>query len=278
MKRTLYAAAGVFLLFVSCRKDIGPFHSEDPLTSKDYQVVESHNDHYDDILDRHIAFPFMKKYDPSGRTVKEIDCSFDDDASAYDLIRGLYHEFNISQKGHMVYIVNKALPPSGIPDTAAWLTLDALGRPKTLTADSNLSTDMNFYWPQPTFVQNYIYQNNRIVAVQNIYNNPHRQGYTDTIKYDQYGNAISFNNVTWHYDYSRKARQQFYYEGLTSVEEPFYLLLYLGYFPEVSSPSNVMTAWTDFTGTFPVSNHVFDRQGRLISYDDGLGHVTITWK
>jgi hypothetical protein len=278
MKKSLYAAAGLLLLFASssCRKDNGPLGSQTPLNSN-YQVVECHNNHYDADLDAHVAFPFLKKYDPSGRTVTEIDCAFDDDKSYYYFPQ-VYHEFKISQKGHMVYLVNKALPASGIPDTAGWITLDALGRPKSMTADSNLSLDLNGYWPEPTFTQNYTYQNNKIVAVHYVFNNPHRGDYTDSIKYDQYGNAVSFNNVSWHYDYSKTAKQQFYYEGLTGADEPFYLLLYLGYFPEISCPSNVMTAWTDFTGTFNVTNHKFDSRGRLISYDDGLGHVTVNWK
>jgi len=275
MKRILYAAVGILLL-ASCRKDPGHLPPQNPLSSE-FQIVECHNDYYDSYYDAHIAFPFLKKYDPSGRTVTELDCAFDDDKSPSHFSQ-IYHEFKVSQKGHMVYVVNKALPASGIPDTAAWITLDALGRPKSVTADSNLSLDLNNYWPEPTFTQNYSYRDNKIVAVRYVFNNPHRADFTDSVKYDQYGNAVSFNQIVWHYDYSRTAKQQFYYEGLTGADEPFYLLLYLGYFPEISSPANVMTAWTDNTGTFNVTNHTFDSRGRLISYDDGLGHVTVNWK
>ena len=65
-----------------------------------------------------------------------------------------------------------------------------------------------------------------------------------------------------------------------SYQEPFYLLQYLGYFPEVNCPTNLMNAisnrYDDFAG--PLTDHQFDAKGRLTSYDYPGGPTTITWK
>ncbi|WP_431215809.1 hypothetical protein ACQ86N_14800 [Puia sp. P3] len=76
MKRILFAAAGVLLLFASssCRKDSGPIPPQNPLNSE-YQVVEYHRADFDDPNDGRKTFPFKKIY--SGRTVVEIDGSYD---------------------------------------------------------------------------------------------------------------------------------------------------------------------------------------------------------
>jgi hypothetical protein len=68
-------------------------------------------------------------------------------------------------------------------------------------------------------------------------------------------------------------------------ELPFYLLEYLGYFPEVSSPPNVLISVNnvaDDAGVF--INHKFDSEGRLIGFDNQPNPttssypITITWK
>jgi hypothetical protein len=277
MKKSLYAAIGVLFLFAasSCRKDLGHFPQQNPLTS-DYQVAECHATEYDEWLG-YAHYPFKKTYDHSGHTVVGIDCGFEDDRSYLTFQQSFYKSYTVSQKGQMVYLIKKTLSPGGGHDTAIWLTLNGAGRPQSLKSDTSLIYDLLDYWPPQYLIQNYVYKDNRIIAVNNILNEPHHGNPTDSIKYDQYGNVILFNGNTWTYDYTRTAKQQFYYEGLTGPDEPFYLLIYLGYFPEISSPTNLLISYTDYQ-SHTVSNHQFDRQGRLISYDDGNGHVTVNWK
>jgi hypothetical protein len=97
---------------------------------------------------------------------------------------------------------------------------------------------------------------------------------------------LSFASNTYEYDYSKKGKEQFYSEDYQGNDWPFYLLQYLGFFPEVNSPVNIRTHIVgsgDYYGSF--FNHTFDAEGKLISYDFGnppgtVGDppdVTITW-
>jgi hypothetical protein len=59
----------------------------------------------------------------------------------------------------------------------------------------------------------------------------------------------------------------------------FYLLQYLGFFPEVTNPPNLRTraATTDIPQGLPLTNPQFDPEGKLISYGFIEGTTTITW-
>ena len=271
------ACALSFLFSSSCRKGNDPIHDTNPLSGSD-QVSEYHQSYYDGLLDAHVAFPFIKKYDASGKTVTEIDCSFDDDVSPNAFYTDIYHEFMVTQKGKTVYLVNKALPQTGIPDTVARVTLGAGGRPEYCSVNSELARD--FPLGGNTIVQHYVYRNNMVIAVQNVYTNPEYPNKTDSLHYDQHGNLLSFNNNSFQYDYTKTAKQQFYVHGLTQQEEPFYLLQYLGYFPEVNSPVNLMIHYTDFIEDVAITGHTFDGKGRLTGYTTRypFGPATITWK
>jgi hypothetical protein len=49
---------------------------------------------------------------------------------------------------------------------------------------------------------------------------------------------------------------------------PFYLLQYLGFFPEVTNPVNIRTNLVaDASLNGPILNHKFDADGKVISYD-----------
>jgi len=281
MKRTLYAAVGVFLLFVSCRKDIGPIHSENPLTSKDYQVVEYHRASFDGPDEPPFIFPFRKKYDASGRTVIEIDGSYDYPLGPYEYKTFGYREMKVSQKGRMVYLTDKNLLKNGAPDTLLKVTLNAKGRPETSIADSTWIPTL-----RPSILtETYIYKDDRLIAVKEAYSEPFYGSSTESLVYDQYGDLLSFNGNSYEYDHTHPARQQFYCEGWQPSHEGFQYLEYLGYFPEVTSPSYFMTKWIDPAGEdWTIGNQKFDSRGRLISYDYATGptnnppFVTITWK
>ena len=102
--------------------------------------------------------------------------------------------------------------------------------------------------------------------------------FNDTIRYDNYGNVLSHGTTRYQYDYSKKPRQQFYCDDFMGADESFYLLQYLGYFPELNNPVNLRTyTYTEeFSG--PLTDHQFDGEGRLISYEFESSPVTITWK
>ena len=278
------ACATFFLLFSSCRKGNDPFPgNSNPLTD-DNQVVEYHKTVYDNKFaapyPSHFPFLFKKTY--SGKSVTEIACSFEDERSpSLFFAEAFYHVFKVSQHGRTVYLVNKQLNEGGIPDTVATVTLNAAGRPETCYTNPELDPDAI----APTWIlQHYIYQNNRIIAVKAEYTTPDYPIYQptlDSIYYDNYGNMVAFNDNHFAYDYTQKPKQQFYCEGYMGNEEPFYLLQYLGYFPEVNSPTNVMNHideffYGDWTG--PLTDHQFDAKGRLISYTFPGGPTTITWK
>ncbi|HEX9509581.1 MAG TPA: hypothetical protein VF939_03805 [Puia sp.] len=273
----LAAACGLFLLS-ACRKGMEPNHEfPNPLRSNN-QVVEYHKTFYDALFNTHVPYLFIKKYDPSGRAVTEIDCSFEDDRGPTTFYSTVYHEFKVSQQGRMIYLINKQLPKSNIPDTVARVTLNEDGRAESCAVNPELALD----FIAPTWItQHYIYRNDKVIAVKSEYNTPDYPYYyprTDSLHYDNYGNLLSFNGNTFQYDYTRTARQQFYCEDLTGQEEPFYLLEYLGFFPEVSSPTNVMIHYDNAVDRYALTNHKFDREGRLISYDYHFGPTTITWK
>ena len=102
--------------------------------------------------------------------------------------------------------------------------------------------------------------------------------FNDTIRYDNYGNVLSIGTMTYQYDYSKRPRQQFYCDDFMGDDEPFYLLQYLGYFPEINSPVNLRTYTSAVVFRGPLTNHQFDGEGRLISYDLASTPVTITWR
>jgi hypothetical protein len=272
-----------FLLSCSCRKGNDPIPgNSNPLTD-DEQVVEYHKTWYDNKLPApypaHAPYLFKKTY--SGKTVTEITCSFNDEEVTQDFLPKYYHVFKVAEHGLIVYLVNKQLGKDGIPDTVATVTLNAAGRPETCAANPELAPD----FIAPTWIlQHYYYHNDKVIAVKAEYTTPDYPYYKptlDSLHYDDHGNLLSFMNNIFSYDYSREPKQQFYCEGFMSYQEPFYLLQYLGYFPEVNCPTNLMNRvnamyYDDWTG--PLANHQFDGKGRLISYDYPGGPTTITWK
>jgi len=285
MKKTIYAAVGVACLFASssCRKDSGPIPPQNPLSSE-YQVVEYHRADFDDVNEPVKIFPFKKIY--SGKTVVEIDGSYDFPIGLSFYNHYGYREAAVSQKGRMVYLIDKHNLKNGGPDTLLKITLNAKGRPESSIADST-------WFPPGGFGnfnvnETYSYKDNRLVAVSRQRIN---SGYyagnspeTDSLVYDQYGDLLSFNGNSYEYDYTHPAKQQFYCEGWQNDHEGFQYLEYLGYFPEVTNPPYIMTQYTNAEGPEKLFDHTFDNRGRLISWDLGpLGPTTkpwttITWK
>jgi hypothetical protein len=193
-----------------------------------------------------------------------------------------YHDFIVEQKGRMIYLVNKQTNKAGTPDTVARITLNEKGRAISCAANSELDPDAML---NPAVTEYYIYKNDRVIAVRSDYKGlsasiPHEVfEYTiiDSLTYDKYGNILTFNHNSYQYDYNRKAKQQFYCDDFMGSDEPFYVLQYLGFFPEVNCPPNVRTLVETEVFSGDLSNHRFDSKGRLIGYNFYLP-ITITWK
>ena len=281
MKNAFFAAACALVLFSSCHKNIDGFDDfPNPLNST-IQVVEYHKTLYDSTFPApypaHFPYLFKKIYDPSGKIVTELDCSIEDDRGLYGFLYGYYHEFKVAQKGQMIYLINKALSKSIIPDTVARIKINEEGRPEYCSVNNELVNDLPF---ATSAMEHYVYKNYRLIAIKSGYTgDPFTQKAIDSLKYDQFGNILSFNNNSFQYDYSRKAKQQFYCEDfMGGGVQPFYVLEYLGFFPEVNSPTNIMIYKSNAVFQSALTNHQFDGQGRLISYDSQTGPTTITWK
>ena len=276
MKNAIYLQAiCCLLLLASCRKGLDLLHEfPNPLTS-DYQVAEYHIPLYDEAYPPRFPCLFKKKYDASGKTVREIECSFVDDQPPSQLfLDEFYHHFKVEQRGRMVYLINVQLPKTNIPDTVMKVTLNNHGRPESCWANGELNPDAMH---NPAITEYYTYKNDKIIVVRSDYAGRQAPTYVDSLHYDAYGNVISFIDNSYQYDYSRKVKQQFYCDDFMGGDEPFYLLQYLGYFPEVNSPTHLRThvVTTVFRGD--LTNHRFDGQGRLIGYDFYVP-ITITWK
>jgi len=282
-KAFLLLGAGSLLALTSCRKDIGRFDgSTNPLESHE-QVVEYHIPTYDAAYPPRFPFLFKKIYDPSGKTVKEIDCSFWDVQSPSQLfLDEFYHTLKVEQKGRMVYLINTQLTKENTPDTVARITLNNQGRPESCAASPALDPDAA---SKPAVTEYYTYKNDRVTLVKSVYNgeipSTHPQPFTytivDTVHYDNVGNPISFLGNSYQYDYTKKPKQQFYCDDFMGGDEPFFLLEYLGYFPEVTCPVNLRTHVATLIFSGDLTNHQFDSKGRLISYDF-YAPITITWK
>ena len=263
------------LLLASCRKALD-FHHEfpNPLTSE-YQVVEYHIPLYDEAYPPRFPFLFKKTYDPTGRSVSEIECSFWDAQSPSQLfLDEFYHHFKVVQRGRIICLINVQLPKSNIPDTVMKVTLNKEGRPESSWASGELNPDA---MSNPAVTEYYTYNNDRVVVVRSDYAGRPAPTYVDSIYYDTYGNVTSFLGNTYQYDYSRKIKQQFYCDDFMGGDEPFYLLQYLGYFPEVNSPTHLRIHVNTTIFHDDLTNHRFDGEGRLIGYDF-YEPITITWK
>lgn len=283
MKRSLFsptalAVIAALLLLHSCTKSFPPNQVfPDPLTGDD-QVAEYHIPFYDSYFMTKIPYLFRKTYDPSGKILKEIVCSFTDDLTPSSLLE-FRLDLTVQQKGRIVYLIKKDSLQKNPPDTTVRIYLNSKGRPDSCVGTNALDPDAGGRPPESTY---YFYKDNRLQVVRNVLLNggPIPTSGGDTIHYDKYGNPSSFGENSYQYDYTRTAKQQFYCDDYMGGDDEFYLLQYLGYFPEVTSPVNIRirVVTLDVTEGFPLSNHQFDAQGRLISYEyTGAAPITITW-
>ena len=275
-------AIAFFLCLSSCRKDIFPI-GQDPLTSRD-QVVEFHNNEFDNLgpeygpLPPH--YPFVKMYDNAGK-VRELICYFDIEQLPRDVTSFQVH-VKVIEKGRKVYFLNVDSLNHGVSDTTAILYLNAAGRPDSCVGDYHFMENRNA-GKLAVATNTFHYKDNKLVYVTDLeLSGPFvAASRADSVRYDQYGNALSFFVNSYQYDYTKTAKEQFYSNDFMQNYWEFYMLQYLGYFPEVNCPTHVRTAVQRIGGQgfLTLSGHQFDGKGRLVSYEfNGNEHFTVNWK
>ena len=273
------ATASIFMLFNSCVKDVPPGNFFNPLVGG-CQVAEYHVATFDPLFPTPPPYLFRKTFDPSGRIVTGIDCNFTNDILPANLLSSTLH-LKIVQKGWVVDLIKADSVKTDFPDTLFRIYLNEKGRPDSCIGSPGSEPQAG---PGSFEKEYYTYKDNRVMEVKmnitfNYDGTPFSLDGTDTVKYDKYGNPVSFGTNTYTYDYSRKARQQFYCDDFMGIESNFYLLQYLGFFPEVTSPVNVRTGVNTGSDTGgPLTGQQFDAEGRLIGYDIDYIPVSITWK
>jgi hypothetical protein len=282
MKRNISPAvvlttATIIMLFNSCMKDVPLGNFFNPLVGG-CQVAEYHVAQFDALFPTPPPYLFRKTYDPSGRIVQEIDCNFTNDILPTDLLSTTLY-LNIAQKGRVVFLIKKDTLKADFPDTLFRIYLNVAGRPDSCIGAPGSEPQAG---PASFEKEYYTYKDNRVTVVKMnitfIYGAPNYEYFADTVKYDKYGNPSSFNGNIYSYDYTRKAQQQFYCDDYMGAESDFYLLQYLGYFPEVTSPVNVRTGVNTGSDTGgPLYDQRFDAEGKLIAYTLDALPVSITW-
>ena len=281
MKRALPIRVGItavllFLLFNSCNKAIfSQDHFPDPLVGG-CQVAEFHNPQFDSFFPQGVDYLFKKKYDPSGKTLKEIIFSISEDLVPSTILQR-QADYQVVDKGRKVYLITLDTLGHGMPDTSAIIYLNALGRPDSCVSYSRLSPHFDLGSGQIAKTY-FFYQDQRIHIIRtDSYFDAHTPFFStlDTARYDKFGNVLSMGFNTYKYDYARPAKQQCYLDDYEQNLGELYMLEYLGYFPELTSPVNVRISAinNDVSEGGPLQAHKFDADDKLIGYNGN----TITW-
>jgi hypothetical protein len=244
------------LIFSTCYKfdwDFDGSHGK-----KDCQVQSYYLTPWGDEL----PFPFLfeKKFNHAGQ-VTEINCSFNNILPAEELI---HFNLRVAYHGSQVYLINKESPY----DTTLKVFLNAQGRVRESIGTSDF-----------IFRNKYYYNGNRLRAVEAFTSFFTRR---DTCEYDAHGNILSITDQDifmgerdgyfFQYDYSKKVKNQFYFDEIRDLNNDFALLQYLGCFPELE-PVHLRThtrlglETTAATYDKDLINHTFDAKGKLTGYD-----------
>lgn len=224
-------------------------------------------------------FFFTKTYDPSGKYVKEIDAAFNNVRYPDDLI---HCPLRVEYKPSKIYFVRMENPF----DTVVTACLDYQGR--VIRTNSH-------NW---IFENVFKYRNNRLFSIQN-------NMWTDTCEYDTRGNILSMshyvdygeyggidrNGYFYTYDYSKKAKQQAYFEETRDINNDFTLMQYMGFFPELNPVNMRISSHNGLKNGYGfqlyMGNHVLDSKGKLVQYNlltppeenqQVITHALLTWQ
>lgn len=270
-KRTIIlpgvGVAAIIALFFSCNK-LNELHNLLPdCDVSAYTLTRFQQNPYGGVT----PVLFTKTYDKFGKMATEIDFTFWD---ALLIPQFHAHQLLITSNGQKLFLLDKNNPH----DTVVTIVLNNEGRPESCESNNELNDS---YGDAHGELEKYVYKNNRVIAIKST--DPAAgegegliTSHTDSIHYDSHGNVSSFGDNSYQYDYTKKAKQQFYCDDLMEFDDGFYLLQYLGFFPEVTSPVNIRTHVNAVVFTGDITSHQFDGEGKLTGYGFA-GGVTIAW-
>ncbi len=205
---------------------------------------------------------FQKTYDAQGKNVTEIECVFFEPFSSIGLtsspssLYGVQHDLLVSKSGSSLILRDK----NNLADTAMVVLLNKDGRPvSSITSLVGNITDSYHYGD----TENYTYKGGRIFSVQSI-----RFQQVDTVGYDSLGNLLSFAGNTYIYDYYRRASESFYITDYQALFHGYYLLQYLGYFPEVTNTTNIRSTVSNsfLRDAGNLVGEQYDPEGRVVGF------------
>jgi hypothetical protein len=205
---------------------------------------------------------FQKTYDAEGKTVTEIECVFfepfssSSETSGGSSFYGLQHDLLVAKSDSSLLLRDK----NNLADTAMLVLFNKEGRPtSSITSLAGNITD-NFHSGD---TESFTYKGGRIFSVQEL-------GFPiDTVHYDSLGNLLSFAGNTYIYDYDRQATESFYITDYQARDHGYYLLQYLGYFPEVTNTTNIRSnlSNSDLTYKANLAGEQYDPAGRVIGFN-----------
>ena len=206
---------------------------------------------------------FQKIYDAAGKNVTEIQCAFFEPYSPYGVdiggsfLFGPTHDLLVYKNGSSLILRDK----TNSTDTAMVAILNGAGRPVScILSLQGVLTDDSHLVDTETFV----YKGSRIFSVQGTLS-----GLTDTVRYDSLGNLLSFAGNTYIYDYYRPTVESFYMTDYEAKDHGYYLLQYLGYFPEVTNTSNIRSNLSNsyLMDAANMGEEQYDADGRLVGFN-----------
>jgi hypothetical protein len=205
-------------------------------------------------------FLFSKQYNSAG-DLTAIDARFNNLLAVEDLF---HYRLRIVHDNKKVYLVNQDSPY----DTKMTLFFNSHGRVEKAIGDDVL------------YSYEFNYKQNRLFSIKWYYHSG--LVFIDTCRYDAKGNILSITHPEpslndrigyfYEYDYSKKAKYQFYMEETRNLHNGFTLLQYLDLFPELA-PVNLRTRARNGTENSYyiwqqwMINHQVDAKGRLTGYD-----------
>ncbi len=281
MKRSLSMTVSVmsialFFLFNSCGKEFPRVGLFNPLIGG-CQVAEYHNPQFDPFFPTPPPYLFRKTFGPGG-ILREMACGFANDNPPFE-IQDFLLDVNIAQRDSRVFLIRNDSGKHLPPDTLLTVYLNRQGRPDSCIGRPGSDPETGstgFEW------EYYSYKDGRVNVIK--HTTFHEDGNffsgMDTVHYDRYGNPVSFGFNTYTYDYTRKGGQKFYLDVFMNNEADFYLLQYLGFFPEINNPPNLRTSTfnSDAAEGGALGVQHFDAEGKLTSFGpEGEGKITISW-
>ena len=268
-------AIAVLLLVNSCTKDF-PRGYFNPLIGG-CQVVEYHWPQFDQFYPAPLPLLFRKTFDPTGKVVKGMACGFLNDNLPADAA-GFLLDMTIAQRDRRVFLIKADSGKMIPPDTLVTIYLNnqgrpdsSIGRPGSCPEAGTLAYEHEYYY----------YKNDRVTYIKHTIWADADFSFSgkDTVRYDKYDNPISYGFNTYQYDHTRKGGDKFYADVFMGNESNFYILQYLGFFPEINNPPNLRTYEysSDWSGGGNLTNQQFDREGKLTGFSLVGENVTISW-